>query len=463
MKRKLSLLVITALLLGILPTGNSALRAETASALTNETAETGDGSGNTPENYGLHNPTVNADNVVTWDCVYFGNYWQTDTNGDGKADKKDDKQPIKWRVLSVDGDDAFLLSDKVLDVQRHVAMEVHNKLLHWETCLLRSWLNGYGAEANETGLDYSGSGFLNYAFTTDEQAAIKTTDIVNSDSDAAGNGNTSDKVFALSDNEAMNPAYGFDAQLNATPKRIAVVTAYAANGGEVKEPFMPAAGSANRWWLRSVTWDSLHFVNKFGYVDISADEHLGSEAVRPALHLNLASDSAWSYAGTIASDHVEAIETAAPTPVTPSKSAEPTITPTEKPISEPTRKPTVSPNIPLTQPTASPSILLTQPTASPRPPAPVKVEKVSSLKLKQKKQTVTVSWKKVSGSTGYQICYGTSKNWKKKTQTSTVKNKITAKNLKKKKTYYFRVRAYQFVGTRKIYGVWSTTKKIKVK
>lgn len=66
-------------------------------------------------NHGLSNPRVKQDGTVTWDCVYFGNYWQNDTNSDGVADQNDDKEPIKWRVLSINGNDAFLLSDKALD------------------------------------------------------------------------------------------------------------------------------------------------------------------------------------------------------------------------------------------------------------------------------------------------------------------------------------------------------------
>lgn len=46
----------------------------------------------------LHNPTM-INGISTWDCVYFGNYWQDDTNGDGLANKNDAKKPIKWRVL----------------------------------------------------------------------------------------------------------------------------------------------------------------------------------------------------------------------------------------------------------------------------------------------------------------------------------------------------------------------------
>ncbi len=60
--------------------------------------------------YGLGNPTI-GNGVTTWDCIYFGNYWQNDTNGDGKADQNDKKQPIEWWVLSVNGNDAFLLAD----------------------------------------------------------------------------------------------------------------------------------------------------------------------------------------------------------------------------------------------------------------------------------------------------------------------------------------------------------------
>ena len=32
-------------------------------------------------------------NGVTYDCVWFGKYWQDDTNGDGRADTEDEKSP----------------------------------------------------------------------------------------------------------------------------------------------------------------------------------------------------------------------------------------------------------------------------------------------------------------------------------------------------------------------------------
>jgi Fibronectin type III domain. len=64
---------------------------------------------------------------------------------------------------------------------------------------------------------------------------------------------------------------------------------------------------------------------------------------------------------------------------------------------------------------------------------------------------------------GYQICYSTSKKWKNKKIKLVTKNKVVIKNLKKKKTYYFRVRAYRLKGTKKVYGAWSSVKKIKIK
>ena len=87
-KRKLALLVISALFIGLLPTKNQTV---------SKAEQTDRGS------LELDNPRTDSDGTVTWDCVYFGNYWQEDTDGNGTADQEDEKQPIKWRVLSVDG------------------------------------------------------------------------------------------------------------------------------------------------------------------------------------------------------------------------------------------------------------------------------------------------------------------------------------------------------------------------
>lgn len=76
---------------------------------------------------------------------------------------------------------------------------------------------------------------------------------------------------------------------------------------------------------------------------------------------------------------------------------------------------------------------------------------------KEKKGKIKLSWKKVSGATGYQIKYSTSKKFKKSnTKTVTIKKtKKTFKNLKYNKKYYFKIRAYKKSGKKKIYSAWS--------
>ncbi len=92
--------------------------------------------------------------------------------------------------------------------------------------------------------------------------------------------------------------------------------------------------------------------------------------------------------------------------------------------------------------------------------------KVSSLKLSSEKdKKLTVSFKKVTGAAGYQIVYSTDQKFKeaaaKKLMTSSASK--TIKNLKKNKTYYVKVRAFKTDSAgNKIYGAYSTHKKIKI-
>ena len=91
---------------------------------------------------------------------------------------------------------------------------------------------------------------------------------------------------------------------------------------------------------------------------------------------------------------------------------------------------------------------------------------VSGLKLKAGKKQLTISWKKVSGVTGYQLEYSLKKNFSSPKQVSVSKAttvKKTLKNLKKNKTYYVRIRAYKEVNGQTYWSAWSATKKAKVK
>lgn len=107
------------------------------------------------KNYGIQSPRV-ANGVTTWDKIKFGSYNQ---EGTFRA------EPIKWRVLSVDGDDALLLADQCLDARAY--HDEKDEKITWENCTLRKWLN---------------EEFYNTVFTEEEKKAVKETTVVNEDS-----------------------------------------------------------------------------------------------------------------------------------------------------------------------------------------------------------------------------------------------------------------------------------------
>ena len=90
-----------------------------------------------------------------------------------------------------------------------------------------------------------------------------------------------------------------------------------------------------------------------------------------------------------------------------------------------------------------------------------------SLKAKNvNKKSVQLSWKKVSGASGYEVY----RSLKKKSgfkKVTTIKKGTTVKyknkKLKKKKTYYYKVRAYRTVNGKKVYSSYSSVAKVKIK
>ena len=93
------------------------------------------------------------------------------------------------------------------------------------------------------------------------------------------------------------------------------------------------------------------------------------------------------------------------------------------------------------------------------------MKKTTGLKVTNTKgKNLVVKYFKVSGAKGYQITYATnSKFTKGKKVVNTTKRTKTIQKLKKGKTYYVRVRAYKKDSTgRKVYGKYSTVKKIKI-
>ena len=91
--------------------------------------------------------------------------------------------------------------------------------------------------------------------------------------------------------------------------------------------------------------------------------------------------------------------------------------------------------------------------------------KTPSISVKKGTGKATISWKKVSGASGYKIYMATSKNGKYTkikniTKGSTVK--YTKSSLKKGKTYYFKVRAYRTVNKKTVYSSYSSKKSVKI-
>lgn len=185
----------------------------------------------------------------------------------------------------------------------------------WETCTLRSWLNGYGASANVEETDYSSDNFLDTAFTAEERAAIRQTTVVNEDNShygTEGGNDTTDRVYLLSIAEACNASYGFNSTFDTNSKtRVSTNTAYTAG-----KSGMYSVGAADDWWLRSPGSYSYgaSLVYYYGYGSYYYTRvYRDYVAVRPALHLNLSSSPLWSYAGTVSSEGGSSA-TAAPDP-----------------------------------------------------------------------------------------------------------------------------------------------------
>ncbi len=410
--------------------------------------------------YGIGNPIIN-NGVTTWSCVYFGNYFQSNENT---------KEPIKWRVLSVNGDDAFLLADQNLDWQQYNVTEANNipiptgvpaaeesgstdpaaadnpgtivspgaikPEITWETCTLRSWLNGYGSGSNVNGIDYSSDNFLDQAFSPEEQKAILPAVVVNDGNpyyqenigtaeapeyvNMGKRDDTADLVYLLSMKEAAAFRYGFAMDFKqGNDARVALNTAHVME----RNVAMNSAGMADCWWLRTsgISLDQAAYVGLGGYGyenGYVVDYHYC--AVRPALHLDLTS-SLWKDAGTVTSTATgqNAVRNNSST----------------------NRNSTVTAQI-------------------------KKPGRVTGLSVTAKKKGMKVSWKKKSDISGYQLQYARNKKFTKKAKTKNIKNylgKKTIKGLRKYKTYYVRIRAYKMASGRKLYGKWSKVKKVKIK
>lgn len=248
--------------------------------------------------------SVEGGKKVTWDCVWFGSYPQTKIVSSSKEndlystleksngwDKNNDiiigkekyhrakkcyfkYEPIKWRVIKCENGEALLLSDIVLDKQKY---NKRLKKVTWEKSTLRKWLN---------------KKFMNRAFSSSEQEAIRTTKVINEDNyyyKTDGGNDTLDKIYLLSLSETdEEKEYGFTDSYGMTIKY--------SNYADLDD--------YQYWWLRTPGEKNI----SAAAVDMSGKAYLGGGesdmelGIRPVLHLNLLATDDYSYAGKIASD-----------------------------------------------------------------------------------------------------------------------------------------------------------------
>ena len=219
-------------------------------------------------------------------------------------------EPIKWRVLSTAGDQAFLQADLALDDQKY---NKNDTSVTWESSSMRSWLNGYGPEKNEPKMDYRSDSCLQDAFTSAGQQVIRTTEVENADNleyGTEGGNNTTDKIFLLSEQEVYGTkagSYGFAEAYGTNDEARRRKSSTYAKAKGVWSNYGEGAGYDGNcyWWLRTPgdNTNRTMLVDYRGYVDRYGDSVINDDnGVCPALNLNLSSSDLWSYAGTVCSD-----------------------------------------------------------------------------------------------------------------------------------------------------------------
>ena len=413
-----------------------------------------------------------------WDCIYFGGYYQKkitpavlaeagehDTvkadGGKGACLVRHEQgyfryEPLKWRVLSVneDGTDAFLMADQVVDVASYDRNSEGD--VTWEKSAIREWLN---------------RGFIEMAFPPEEQAAVETTEVTTADnpwSKEPGGNDTKDKVYLPSIEEMLHPAFGFSSDAAEGDTRKITATDYAVQGGT---PNKPPAGFIP-YWLRSpgVSKGCPAQVGHWGEGEILTEPSVMIEraaaglGVRPVIHVDLSDKALWTYAGQVTPKGVVVPEKEQPTPA-PDVTDEPTPNPDVTDETTPAPDVTGQPAAPAPNHTEQPSVTLPTPDPQPDGPEGKKPGKPTIKKLKNqkgKKVTITLSGK-VSGAAGYQVAYAVKSSMKGQKSKFFKGTSVTVKGLKKKKTYYFRVRAYSRKDGKNVYGSWGKKKRIKIK
>ena len=187
-----------------------------------------------------------------------------------ERDGKD--EPLLWRVLDVDAEKgrALLITENLIDCQKYHG---EGKEITWEECDLRKWLNG----------EFIGGAFDKGDLGKIAEMSIQNLD--NTDYVMKGGRATTDKVFALSIEEA-------EKYFSDDMDRRAAVTPYARSHGShsIKDFTTPAGQLAGCWWLRSpglFSFLASYVTTDGGVYRVGGHVLDDGVSVRPALWLNL--------------------------------------------------------------------------------------------------------------------------------------------------------------------------------
>ena len=232
---------------------------------------------------------VTVKDIRVGDTITFGHYEQDNDTSNGK-------EPILWRVIDINEDGQFLIiSEYVLDAQSYNTI---NTTITWEKSTIRSWLNGYSAEYNTVGNDYTSDNFINTAFTQEEIAKIVESDVpahLNTEytyTPGSSGNDTTDKIFFLSLTEAKtyfrdNSERSAEATLYAIKRGTSVKGSNSNNyttDGTCADPKCNAI-----WWLRTpgYTADAAAYVYGSGaLIPFGYSVYLSIAGIRPVLRIN---------------------------------------------------------------------------------------------------------------------------------------------------------------------------------
>ena len=188
------------------------------------------------------------------DIIKFGNYM---------------RKPIEWKVLEVQNNIALIVSKHVLDF-----MPYHDggyMVISWKDCSLRRYLNGE---------------FIDRAFGDKEKSLIHQVEIknnYNNEIDITRNDNIGDRVFCLSEYEAITYFSDLDS-------RRATVTNYAKKKVKISKRMycFDIRSNTGNYWLRTLKGSNMcaMYVSGSGLLsDTSVD--FWAVGIRPALWLNI--------------------------------------------------------------------------------------------------------------------------------------------------------------------------------